>query len=123
MSGLWPVRRYAHLAAGKSLYVDKLGFGAELEDDFGILLTAGEGTRIFIYQKPDHKAWDSTVLGIEVDDGKSAIDQLNAIGIQVEKIPGTDDDGIMQIPDIGEAAWFNDPAGNWVCIEHVSSWT
>ena len=111
------------LAAAKSFYVDKLGFGAELEDDFGILLSAGEGTRIFIYQKPDHKPWDSTVLGIEVNDVKSAIDELNASGIQVEKIPGTDDDGIMQIPDMGEAAWFKDPAGNWVCIEHISSWT
>jgi predicted enzyme related to lactoylglutathione lyase len=38
----------------------------------------------------------------------------------MEKLEGTDADGIMRIPQMGEAAWFTDPAGNWICINHMA---
>jgi hypothetical protein len=75
---------------------------------------------VFVYQKPDHQAWDSTVLGIEVDDVKAAVGELRASGISIEKLDGTDADGIMTIPDMGEAAWLRDPAGNWICVNSMS---
>ena len=84
------------------------------------MLEGGSGTRTNIYYKPDHKAWDSTVLGIEVDDVRAAISELNAKGVQVEKFDGTDDAGIMSDPEMGEAAWFKDPAGNWICINQTA---
>jgi len=108
------------LAAAKSFDVDKLGFTAEIEDEYAVLLKSGAGTRVLVYHKPDHQAWDSTVLGIEVDDVKAATGELRASGISIEKFEGTDDDGIMTIPDMGEADWFRDPAGNWICVDSMS---
>ena len=108
------------LATAKNFYVDKLGFTVEKQDEDAVLLKSGAGTRVFVYHKPDHQAWDSTVLGIEVDDVKAAVGELRASGISIEKLDGTDDDGIMTIPDMGEAAWFRDPAGNWICVDSMS---
>lgn len=106
------------LAAAKAFYVDKLGFGLENQDDNALLLNGG-GMHVVVYHKPDHRPWDSTVLGVEVDDVKAAVDELTASGVQIEKLDGTDDDGIMHIPEMGEAAWFKDPAGNWICVDHM----
>jgi catechol 2,3-dioxygenase-like lactoylglutathione lyase family enzyme len=104
------------LAVAKAFYVGKLGFTVKRENQYECMLESGAGTRVNIYAKKDHKAWDSTVFGIEVADVKAAVDELKALGVNVEKLDGTDDDGIMSIPEMGDAAWLKDPAGNWVCI-------
>ena len=108
------------LAVAKAFYVEKLGFNLEKGDDNALLLADGAGMHVVVYLKPDHRPWDSTVLGVEVDDVKAAVDELTAAGVQIEKLEGTDDDGIMHIPDLGEAAWFKDPAGNWICVDHMT---
>jgi catechol 2,3-dioxygenase-like lactoylglutathione lyase family enzyme len=108
------------LGAARAFYVDKLGFGLEKEDENAILLRDGAGAHVVVYLKPDHRPWDSTVLGVEVDDVKAAVDELTASGVQIEKLDGTDEDGIMHIPQMGEAAWFKDPAGNWICVDHMT---
>lgn len=87
-----------------------------------IVLLTGSGTKIHIYQKDDHQASSATVLGIEVDDVKAAVDGLSAKGISTDKgIEGVDENGIMSHPELGDAAWFKDPAGNWVCIHRFNS--
>lgn len=110
------------IGVAKDFYTNKLGFkvtadigGVELE------LEAGGGTKVHVYKKDDHQASAATVLGIEVDDVKSAVQGLAAQGVNVEKIEGTDEKGIMSHQDLGEAAWFKDPAGNWVCVHHFIS--
>ncbi len=108
------------LAVARAFYVNTLGFALENQDDNALLLRDGAGMHVVVYQKPDHRPWDSTVLGVEVDDVKAAVDELAAAGVAVEKLEGTDDDGIMHIPEMGEAAWFTDPAGNWICIDHMA---
>ncbi|MBA2279141.1 VOC family protein [Candidatus Saccharibacteria bacterium] len=107
------------LAEAKNFYVDKLGFKVKKENENDIVLESGSGTKINIYFKSDHKAWDSTVLGVEVDDVHSAVKELGENGIQVEKLEGSDATGVMSHPEMGDAAWFKDPAGNWVCISHM----
>lgn len=106
------------MAAAKSFYVDKLGFSVKKESEHDMLLESGAGTRVNIYHKPDHKAWDSTVFGIEVADVRAAVAELNAIGVQVEKFDGSDDMGIMSDPELSDVTWFRDPAGNWICISN-----
>ena len=105
-----------NLETAKTFYVEKLGFKVYREDEGNLMLESGSGTKVNIYAKPDHKAWDSTVLGIEVSDVRSAIKELADIGVQVAKFDFTDEDGIMKDPNMGEAAWFTDPAGIWVCV-------
>lgn len=104
------------LTSAKSFYVDKLGFKVHKEYEGNLMLESATGTRVNIYTKPDHKAWDSTVLGIEVTDVRDAIKELSREGIEVAKFDFTDESGIMDDPDIGKVAWFTDPAGNWICI-------
>ncbi len=104
------------LAVAKSFYVDKLGFKVHRESERDMMLESGAGTKVNIYAKPDHKAWDSTVFGIEVSSVKDAVKELADIGIEVAKLDFTDESGIMSDPEMGEAAWFTDPAGNWICI-------
>lgn len=104
------------LAAAREFYVEKLGFKLRKDRENDFVLVSGAGTKINVYFKSDHKAWDSTVLGIEVDDVADAVRELSEIGVEVEHLPGTNDLGIFSDPETGEAAWFKDPAGNWVCI-------
>jgi predicted enzyme related to lactoylglutathione lyase len=106
------------MAVAKQFYIDKLGFTLKKETKYDMMLVSGTGSGVNIYHKPDHKAWDSTVFGIEVNDVKVAIDELNSRGISVEKLEGTNEDGIMSDPEMGDAAWFKDPAGNWICISN-----
>jgi catechol 2,3-dioxygenase-like lactoylglutathione lyase family enzyme len=107
------------LSTAKSFYTDKLGFNLVRENKGEITLEAGSGTRINIYEKADHQAWNATVLGIETDDVKDAVSKLKSVGIEVEKLEGSDEDGVMSYPEWGDAAWFKDPAGNWICISHL----
>ncbi len=107
------------IETAKQFYVDKLGFGIMHEGMGMMMLTAGNGTKINIYEKQDHHAWDSTVLGIEVPDVDSALEDLTQQGIAVEQLPMTDEKGVMRDPEHGDAAWFRDPAGNWLCINSM----
>ncbi len=108
------------LEEARKFYVDTLGFTIKKESKYDIMLESGTGTRTNIYFKPDHKAWDSTVFGIEVDDVSVAVAELSAKGVHVEKLEGTNDAGIMSDPEMGDAAWLKDPAGNWICISNLN---
>lgn len=106
----------------KEFYTNKLGF--RLSADIGgmeLVFITGAGTKIHIYQKSDHQAPNATVLGIEVDDVREAVNQLKNAGIKIENIDGTDENGIMSHSDMGDAAWFRDPAGNWICVHRFNS--
>lgn len=108
------------LATAKSFYVDKLGLKVLKETPMGITLEGGEGTCVNIYEKEDHQPWNATVLGIEVDDVHGAVSELKEKGVTMEKLDGTDDDGVMSDPQMGDAAWFKDPANNWVCVSNIN---
>ncbi len=107
------------LEAAKAFYCDKLGFKLIREFDGQAFLQAGGDTKINIYQKDDHTPWNATVLGIEVDDVLETLEALQGLGISAEHVADTDESGVATIPGMGEAAWFKDPAGNWICISHL----
>lgn len=106
------------LTTAKDFYKNKLGFNVKRENDIELILEGGKDTRINIYKKSDHKPWNSTVLGIEVEDVDEAADDLKKSNVKVEKLKNTDDKGIMRDEKMGEALWFRDPAGNWICVSH-----
>lgn len=108
-----------NLSAARDFYVDTLGFTLVKEVPGQLILEAGRGTMINIYEKEDHKPWESTVLGIETEDVDAAVKQLLDAGIETANLPGSDENGIMRNPDLGDAAWFQDPARNWVCISNI----
>ena len=108
------------LEKAKSFYVDKLGFSVKRENAYEMMLETDAGTRVNIYLKQDHKAWDSTVFGVEVEDVRESVQNLKSSGVEVEKIEGADEEGVMSYPEYGDAAWFKDPAGNWICISKIN---
>lgn len=107
------------IEAAKTFYVDTLGFAIKSDTPAGVMFESGAGTRCNVYAKADHKAWDSTVFGIEVSNVKDAVEELKGKGVTVEKLDGTDENGIMSDPQLGDAAWFRDPAGNWICLSSM----
>ena len=102
----------------KDFYVNKLGFMLSKEHEGNIVIESNSGAKVNIYQKDDHLPWDSTVLGIEVDNVETAIEELKSVDVHIEELPGTDSNGIVHDPDMGDAAWFRDPAGNWICVSN-----
>ncbi len=100
----------------KDFYVNKLGLRLYKESKDNIVLQSTSESKINIYLKENHTPWDATVLGVEVDDLEAALNELADSGVTVEKLPGTDSNGVYHDADTGDAAWFKDPAGNWVCI-------
>lgn len=110
-------------AKTKDFYTKKLGLKLN-NDEMGLDLQLPDGSRVFVYEKPDHQPATHTVLNFVVDDIGSALKELKGKGIEFEKIDfgngaKTDEDGIMrgkaadQGPDI---AWFKDPAGNTIAV-------
>jgi predicted enzyme related to lactoylglutathione lyase len=103
-------------AAAKEFYGTTLGLEVT-ENDLGFLtLHLESGATVLAYVKPDHEPASFTILNFEVDDVESAVDDLNARGVDTKIYEGTGDEkGIVRGrgPDI---AWFRDPAGNVLSV-------
>jgi catechol 2,3-dioxygenase-like lactoylglutathione lyase family enzyme len=96
--------------------------GIETEDGpAGLGLKFAGGTTVFIYPKDDHVPATYTILNFDVEDIDTAVDELLARGLEMERYEGfeQDDRGIArglaagQGPDI---AWFKDPSGNILSV-------
>lgn len=107
------------IKTAKEFYVDTLDIKL-LDDSMGLELELPGGGRVFIYEKPDHKPAEFTVLNFVVEDIDSTIDHMvEKHGIKFEiydNLPAEQDErGVLRGksanagPDI---AWFKDPAGN-----------
>lgn len=106
-------------------YVNKLGLKKIDEEKAGVTLEAGEGTKLYLYQRGPSKA-DHTLAAFSVTNLESVVKELTAQGIVFEKydFPGlkTDEAGIARMEGEGEkGAWFKDPDGNIIGIgERIS---
>jgi len=107
------------IEAAKRFYGGTLGLGfTVLSEEFGvssIQLAGGRDT--VVYAKPDFVPATYTILNFEVDDIDSAVDELGAKGVELERYEGFEQDekGIARGP--GPAiAWFKDPAGNILAV-------
>ena len=101
----------------RKFYEETLGL--EVSDQSGNLaLSLGDGSNVFIYEKPDHVPATFTVLNFRVPDVEATVDELAKRGVAFEHYGGeiqTDEKGIMR--DRGPTiAWFKDPAGNTLSL-------
>ena len=74
----------------RKFYEDKLGLKVVMEDPApGIMLMAGEGSMIYVYQRGATKA-DHTVLEFKVDDLEAEMKELKGKGVKFEEydLPG-----------------------------------
>ncbi len=100
----------------KAFYSDVLGLTVTEEHGL-LLLHLATGTRVLAYPKEGHVPATFTILNFPVDDIDTAVTELTARGVQMERYPGVeaDEKGIARGggPLI---AWFRDPAGNILSV-------
>jgi catechol 2,3-dioxygenase-like lactoylglutathione lyase family enzyme len=107
------------IAKARSFYQDTLGLEVA-ESPMGLELEVGDGNKVFVYSKPDHKPATFTILNFPVADVDTAVDRLKATGVRFENydLPNikTDERGIARDPNGPSIAWFKDPAGNILSV-------
>ena len=106
------------LQKAKEFYSQTLGLDVA-ETPEGLELHTGNNT-VFLYPKPNHTPASFTVLNFHVDDIEAAVDELKALGVNLERynMPDikTDERGIARGPHGPTIAWFKDPAGNILSV-------
>lgn len=111
--------------AAREFYGTKLGLPVDDEPMAGALqLTLPSGQAVFVYPKPNHEPASFTVLNLLVDDIDTAVDELNAAGVETKIYTepddfGTDERGIARGSQSGmgpDIAWCKDPAGNVISV-------
>jgi predicted enzyme related to lactoylglutathione lyase len=104
------------IAAEQKFYGETLGITVTKQYGMLTLHLAGE-KNVIVYPKPNHEPATYTVLNFPVDDIDSAVDELVARGVSMERYEGVEQDerGIVRAggPLI---AWFTDPAGNILSV-------
>ncbi len=124
---------YASLPAvdikrARKFYEEKLGLKVMMEDPSpGMVLTAGEGSIIYIYQRAATKA-DHTVLAFKVDDLDAEMKELRGKGVKFEEydlpamgiktVKGVATWGVSA--DQSKMAWFKDTEGNILSLDQLS---
>jgi catechol 2,3-dioxygenase-like lactoylglutathione lyase family enzyme len=106
------------MAAAKAFYAGVLGLPLASEDSFALVFDAfGTMLRVTAVQTPAVAPY--TVLGWEVTDITTAVQELLQSGVVFEHFPGMglDELGIWTAPGGGaRVAWFKDPDGNVLSV-------
>src|SRR6476620_8585138 len=102
----------------KELYGQTLGLKVSQQEE-GLELNLPGGNAVFLYPEPNHTPASFTVLNFPVKDIEHAVEELETLGLRLEKydLPDlkTDKRGIMRGPGM-QIAWFKDPAGNILSV-------
>jgi catechol 2,3-dioxygenase-like lactoylglutathione lyase family enzyme len=100
----------------REFYGETLGIRTSEENGLLTLHLAGDRDTL-VYLKPDHTPAEYTILNFPVEDIDSAVEELSARGVVMERYDGFEQDekGIFRSggPYI---AWFKDPAGNVLSV-------
>lgn len=106
-------------------YANKLGLqrSAMAVEKDSALFDAGEGTMLYLYQRPQSNA-QHTLASFQVKNLEQVMEELLAKGVVFEHydMPGlkTDEKGIV-VHEGTKACWFKDPDGNILGIVQTSS--
>src|SRR6476620_3262587 len=111
------------MAKAKDFYGGTLGLAVTEEAMHVLSIELPGGGSLLIYPKKDHQPATFTVLNFQVDDIDSAVDALNAKGIELERYDigevKPDKKGIYRGKGSGhgpDIAWFKDPGGNILAV-------
>jgi catechol 2,3-dioxygenase-like lactoylglutathione lyase family enzyme len=105
----------------KSFYRDTLGLRLISEDLPFALVFDANGTMLRLSIVKAHVPKPGTVLGWQVTDIASAVQDLARAGVQFERYDflQQDEAGIWASPTAAKVAWFKDPDGNVLSLsEH-----
>jgi catechol 2,3-dioxygenase-like lactoylglutathione lyase family enzyme len=101
----------------RAFYEGKLGFQFVSDDQFALVVRAGE-TMIRIAKAQDFTPAPYTVMGWEVLDIEGIVRWLTQRGVAFEKYPFVQDHelGIWTAPGGDKVAWFKDADGNVLSV-------
>jgi|SRR5918999_4275735 catechol 2,3-dioxygenase-like lactoylglutathione lyase family enzyme len=106
--------------AAREFYGDTLGVGVEvLDEENGLIQLNLAGDRnTLVYNKPDLRPANYTILNFVVEDVEKAVDELSGRGVSFERYEGFEQDERGIARGMGpEIAWFKDPAGNILSVQ------
>lgn len=102
-------------------YSEVLGLKVDQLDEGAATFEAGNGTKIFMYQREGTKA-EHTAATFHVDDLEATVASLITRGVVFEQYDfgelKTDERGVIATPD-GKAAWLTDSEGNILALNQV----
>lgn len=101
----------------REFYEGKLGFRFVSDDQFALVMMAGD-TMIRISKAKDFTPAPYTVMGWEAQDIEALVRWLYSRGVAFEKYPFIEDQelGIWAAPGGDKVAWFKDPDGNVLSV-------
>ncbi len=100
----------------REFYEGKLGFDFVGDDQFALVVRAGE-TMVRIAKAQDFTPAPYTVMGWEVANIEETVAWLQKRGVAFEKYPWMQDSsGIWAAPGGDKVAWFKDPDGNVLSV-------
>jgi catechol 2,3-dioxygenase-like lactoylglutathione lyase family enzyme len=106
----------------REFYEGKLGFRFISDDQFALVMMAGD-TMLRISKVPqDFVPAAFTILGWEANDIEAMVRWLQGRGVTFQKYPFVQDQelGIWTAPTGDKVAWFKDPDGNVLSVsQHV----
>ena len=105
----------------KRFYTEKLRLSVIQEAPGWIMFGAGEGTAIFMYERPGGSKAEHTVAGFNVDGLEAEVAALRADGVDFEEYDLPDIKTVNGIVSRGEwrAAWFKDSEGNIISLAQM----
>ena len=109
------------LQKAKQFYGEILGLDVSETEEMPVLsLGISGGTKIMIYEKPNHEPATFTILNFPVEDIEKAVADLKGKGVVFETYDfpdlKTDEDNISRGNGGPSIAWFKDPAGNILSV-------
>jgi catechol 2,3-dioxygenase-like lactoylglutathione lyase family enzyme len=102
----------------REFYEGKLGFQFVSDDQFALVMMAGD-TMLRISKVPkEFSPAPFTILGWEAKDIDAVVRWLKARGVAFEKYPFIQDQelGVWTAPGGDKVAWFKDPDGNVLSV-------
>ena len=111
------------LKRARKFYEEKLGLKVVMEDPSpGIMLQAGQGTMMYVYQRAATKA-DHTVASFKVDNIEAEMRELKGKGVKFEDydLPKMGIKTVNGIATMGNMkfSWFKDTEGNILSLAQM----
>ena len=110
----------SNMNESRRFYEEVLGFRCLSDDPYALVFDLGRST-LRIQKVESVPEVNYTVLGWEVADIRSSVDELSKKGLQFEGYPQLDQDdlGIWSSPSGAKVAWFSDPDGNVLSLTEM----
>ena len=111
------------LDRARAFYEGVLGLKVASQDVFAVMAEAG-GVTLRISRAPAVLPAPYTVAGFDVEDIDTVVDGLAGRGVAFERYPffGDQQDarGVWTAPGGARVAWFKDPDGNLLSVQHMA---